>query len=223
MTTHPSQDPAPGQATQAHPWVVLARPRVAPLPRYEQGWLVRMVLRASRLKTDGPGGRGEVLNVFSTLARAPSLLLRWLVFASGLMPYGKLPRADTERIILRVGWRTGSWYEWVQHVRLGRMAGLSLEEIDALRQGEAKQWTPRTRALMQGVDALVACQHLDEGRWQALRQHLSETQCIEFCLLTGHYVMLAMTLNTLGVAVEPQFRDDLARTPGASDIRPFQE
>jgi alkylhydroperoxidase family enzyme len=179
-----------------------------------------MVLRATRLKTDGPGGHGEVLNVFSTLARVPSLLLRWLVFASGLMPYGKLPRADTERVILRVGWRTGSWYEWVQHVRLGRMAGLSLEEIDALRQEDALDWTPRTRSLMQGVDALVARQHLDEGQWRALRQHLSEPQCIEFCLLTGHYVMLAMTLNTLGVAVERQFAADLAGTPGASGARP---
>ena len=219
MTIHPSHDAAPGPAVQADRWVVLANPRVAPLPPREQGWFVRLVLRASRLKTDGPGGRGEVLNVFSTLARAPSLLLRWLVFASGLMPYGKLPRPDTERIILRVGWRTGSWYEWVQHVRLGRMAGLSLEEIDALRQGEAKQWTPRTRALMQAVDALVTRQQLDDGQWQALRQHLSQAQCIEFCLLTGHYVMLAMTLNTLGVAVEPQFAADLASTPGAAGVR----
>ena len=37
------------------------------------------------------------------------------------------------------------------------------------------------------------------GLWGALRPLLSDAELIELCMLVGHYEMLAMTLNSLGV------------------------
>ncbi|WP_374595525.1 carboxymuconolactone decarboxylase family protein, partial [Aquabacterium sp.] len=149
--------------------------------------------------------RPVTLNVFATLAHDRGLFYRWLAFAARLMPYGKLPRADTERVILRVGYRTGSWYEWVQHVRIAQVAGLSADEIDDLQLDNAPGWTDRTRALMLATDELIRQHHLGDDGWRRLRTHLNDKQCLEFCMLVGHYAMLAMTLNTLGVAVEPAY------------------
>jgi 3-oxoacyl-[acyl-carrier-protein] synthase III len=40
------------------------------------------------------------------------------------MPFGKLPRRDTELVILRVAWRCGCAYEWQQHVPIALRVGL---------------------------------------------------------------------------------------------------
>lgn len=196
----------PGQGAGRPVWNSLTQARIEPLPRAQQGWLMRLVLHFSRTRTDAGGARPAVLNVLATLAKAPGLFYRWLLFASALMPYGKLPRADTERVILRVAMRTGSLYEWAQHVRIAQTVGLDLDEINSFQEPKSALWSPRTQALLAAVDQLVAWHHLEDAHWQALRAHLNERELIELCLLVGHYVMLAMTLNSLGVQVEPQYQ-----------------
>ena len=62
------------------------------------------------------GGRPP--NIFTTLARHHGLFRRWLWFAGALMPGGKLPRIETELVILRVAHNTGCDYEWGHHERL---------------------------------------------------------------------------------------------------------
>jgi alkylhydroperoxidase family enzyme len=42
-----------------------------------------------------------------------------------------------------------------------------------------------------------------------VRAHLSETELIELCMLVGHYEMLAMTINSLGI--EPEAEPEPAR------------
>lgn len=199
-STHPISSAADAN------WNDLPQPRVAPVPKEQQTWLLRglLYLIHSSKRAKVGGERPEPLNVFTTLAHDRGIFYRWLLFAGRLMPFGKLPRADTERIILRVGWRTGSWYEWTQHVRIGRDAGLSNDEIQDLQLDDAPGWTARTRTLMCAADALIRHHQLSDELWRQLRAQLSEKQCLEFCFLVGHYVMLAMTLNTFGVAVEPQ-------------------
>lgn len=205
MNRTPQLAPSPPSAGPDAVWHDLPQPRVAPVPKAQQTWLLRglLYLIHSNKRAAVGGERPEPLHVFTTLAHDRGLFYRWLLFASRLMPFGKLPRTDTERIILRVGFCTGSWYEWAQHVRIGRDAGLSDDEIQDLQLDDAPGWSARTRTLMRAVDALIRQHHLDDALWRELRTQLSDKQCIEFCLLVGHYVMLAMTLNTLGVAVEP--------------------
>jgi hypothetical protein len=54
---------------------------------------------------------------------------------------------------------------------------------------------------------------ISDRTWRALVDELTERQLIELCLLVGHYEMLAMALNSLGV--EPE-RSALARLGGAT-------
>jgi alkylhydroperoxidase family enzyme len=84
---------------------------------------------------------------------------------------------------------------------LGRIAGLSAEEVQRVRQGpEAEGWSSRRRLLLRAVDELHAERTISAGLWDELRLALSERELIELCMLTGHYEMLAMTLNALAVA-----------------------
>ncbi len=49
------------------------------------------------------------------------------------MPGGKLPRIDTELVILRVAAVRGSDYEFDHHTLLGRRAGLADADIERVR------------------------------------------------------------------------------------------
>lgn len=173
-------------------------PRIAPGSAREIGRINAGIARAIGVAT-----RSGPPNVFTTLARHRRLFRRWLRFAGALMPGGRLPRADTELVILRVAHATGCAYEWHHHERLGRRAGLSAEEIARVRDGaDAEGWSPRQALLLRASDELLAERTLSDATWDGLRPLLSDEELIELCMLAGHYAMLAGTLNALRVEVD---------------------
>lgn len=114
-----------------------------------------------------------------------------------------------ERIILRVAWRVGCVYEWGHHVHMATELGVGDEEIGSLAQPQSASWDRRLRTLVQAADELVDRRLLSDKTWDLLREHLSEDQAIEFCMLVGHYVMVAGTISTLGVRLEPGYLKDI--------------
>ena len=175
-----------------------ARPRVPPGTRAELG-----AINAALCRTVGWRFGTPVPNVLTTLGRHRRLFRSWLRFAARLMPYGTLDRADTELVILRVAVGCGSDYEWYQHVRLARRAGLTAEQIVRVGAGpDAPGWTDHQRALLRATDQLIADRSVDEAVWERLRETYDERRLIEMCLLAGHYAMLAGALNALGVRPE---------------------
>jgi AhpD family alkylhydroperoxidase len=170
-------------------------PRVAPGNVREAGLLVSGFARlAGRVTGTEPPG------VFLTLGRHRRLFWGWLFFASALMPGGKLPRRETELVILRVATLTGNEYELTQHRRLGRRAGLAADEIDRVAEGaDAEGWGTRERLLLRVTDELHAQRDLSDETWAELRGVLDERESIELLMLVGHYTMLATTLTTLRV------------------------
>lgn len=175
-------------------------PRIPPGGKDDIGRVNWAIARVLGVATGGPPP-----NVFTTLARHRRVFRPWLRFAGRLMPGGTLPRAESELVILRVARVTGSEYEWAQHVKLGRTAGLSDEEIERVRLGaEAPGWSTRQALLLRAVDELHDHDRIGDALWAELAREYREHELIEICLLAGHYIMLAMTLNSLGVQVEPQ-------------------
>jgi AhpD family alkylhydroperoxidase len=173
-------------------------PRIAPGTAADIGRVNWLIARAIGLAT-----RSGPPHVFTTLGRHRRLFRRWLRFAGTLMPGGKLPRADTELVILRVAHNCDCDYEWGHHERLGRRAGLTPEEIARVRGGVAAGgWSPRQALLLRAADELHATRTLSDDLWGELRPLLNDQELIELCMLTGHYEMLAMTLNAL--CVEPE-------------------
>jgi AhpD family alkylhydroperoxidase len=145
--------------------------------------------------------------VFTTLGRHRRLFRRWLWFAGALMPGGRLPRAETELVILRVAHNTGCEYEWGHHERMGRRAGLGDEEIARVREGPAAPgWSERQALLLGAADEMHAHGRIGTDLWAKLAREYDEVLLIELCMLIGHYEMLAMTLNTLEVEPELEAR-----------------
>ncbi len=173
----------------------MTAPRIRPGTRRELGvvgWTVARV--AGRVAGTGPP------NLFRTLGRHRRLFRGWLRFAGRLMPGGRLPRRDTELVILRVAHLNDCAYEFEHHVRLGQRAGIGPAEVTRILVGpDDEAWTTRERALLSATDQLHHDRDLDDAAWAALRAHLGERECIELCFLVGHYELLATTIRTLRI------------------------
>jgi AhpD family alkylhydroperoxidase len=170
-------------------------PRIPPGGRSEIGIVPTVISRiGGRVIGSGPP------HIFTTLARHRRLFFPWLFFAGVLMPRGRLPRADTELVILRVAHNCGCEYEWHHHERIAQTVGISAEEVERVRYGAAAAgWTDHQALVLRAVDELHADRDLGDETWDELRATYSDVQLIEFCMLVGHYEMLAMTLNSLRV------------------------
>ena len=170
--------------------------RIAPGGRRDVGLFIWAFARIA-----GAVSRTEPQKLFLTLGRHRRLFRGWLRFAGRLMPGGKLPRRDTELVILRVAHLRSCAYEWEHHVRLGRRAGLSREEIERVTAGPgAPGWGPRESALLSAVDELHRDRDVTDATWERLRAHLDDRRLLELVFLAGHYEMLATAIDTLRIA-----------------------
>jgi alkylhydroperoxidase family enzyme len=170
--------------------------RIAPGQRRDVGILTWALARlAGRVTHTEPPA------IFLVLGRHRRLFRGWLHFAGKLMPGGRLPRRETELVILRVAHLAGSAYEWTHHARLGRRAGIGDEEVARVAEGPtAPGWTDREQLLLEVTDELHATRDLSDDTWARLRGELDEATCIELLMLVGHYQMLATTLCVLRVS-----------------------
>jgi alkylhydroperoxidase family enzyme len=174
-------------------------PRIAPTRPHELGPLARIVAEiAGRVTGTGPA------NIFTTLGQHPRLFRAWLRYSAQLMPFGKLPRRDTELVILRVAWQCRSAYEWHQHVPLALRVGLTADEVAGVADGlAASGFTARQRTLLAVSDELLTQRALSDATWSAVQATLHDREAIELCLLIGNYQGLASTIGGLGIQIEP--------------------
>ncbi|MET0827501.1 MAG: carboxymuconolactone decarboxylase family protein, partial [Acidimicrobiales bacterium] len=125
------------------------------------------------------------------------------VLATGLLMKGALPPRVREIVILRVAWRTGSSYEWGQHVRIGLDSGLVEGEIDALATESAEgSWSDADRLAITVTDELCATDDLTDGTWEAALAQWGEQALMELIFLVGNYRMLAGFLNAARVELD---------------------
>src|SRR5207248_4751109 len=125
-------------------------PRIRPGDRGDVGivnWAIATV--SGRVAGTGPP------NVFMTMGRHRRLFFGWVHFAGRLMPGGRLPRRDTELVILRTAHLRGCQYEFEHHGHLAGRAGVSAADIERVMAGpDAVGWSPREHALLTACDEL---------------------------------------------------------------------
>lgn len=156
----------------------------------------------------------EVANIFRTFAQAPDALRQltgWIRYI--LSKRSSLTHRPREILILRTGFLCRCGYEFAQHVPLGLRAGLSPEEIEAIKHGAAG-WSDAEAVLIRAADELHADAFISSATWDVLRRHYSDRQCMDIVFTVGQYVQISMFLNTFGVQID----EGLASDPDLSDV-----
>lgn len=186
----------------------MSEPRIPPRPSADWDEEVRDALSALRppgraRRGPEPGRERPASNILGIFSWHPALAKAFFTFNSHLF-HSTLSARDREMVTVRVAWLRRGEYEWAQHVRMARAAGMSDEEVDALRAGpDAPVWGPRDAALLRSVDEIVADRYVSDETWERLAGHLDRRQLMDLVFTVGAYDLLAMAMNTFGLELDP--------------------
>jgi 4-carboxymuconolactone decarboxylase len=171
--------------------------RIPPLPVTERDEQANELLAPTDVN-------GTNLNIYTTLVRHPRLFRRWSPFGGVLLLRGELSGRHRELLILRTSWHCQAHYEWGGHVAIAKKAGLSDVEIASVpHYPDAGSWSVLDAAVLTAADELHRDACISDDTWATLAGDLNERQLIEVCMVVGQYHLVAYTLNSLGVELEP--------------------
>lgn len=143
------------------------------------------------------------MNVLGTFAHYPALAKAFMTFNAHVAGASSLLYRDREIVILRLSWVMHSEYELVQHMILGKRAGLTDEEIERLQQGaDAAGWSPEDADLVRAVDELHVLSRITPATWERLAQRYNQNQMLDLIFLVGCYGALALAINSLETPIE---------------------
>jgi len=179
--------------------------------------------KAAAAKAEIPEALAE-LSVFRVLLHHPKLakcvndLLLTLLFR------GELDKRLRELIIMRIGWATGSVYEWTQHWRIARELGVSEEDLLAVRDWRnSGNWSELDRAVLCAVDETLEDGAISAETWARCAAGLkSVEEQLELVSAIGAWRLISQLLRSLDVPLEegvaPWPPDGISPT-GAGKIR----
>jgi len=154
--------------------------------------------RADRNKVNG-----QVVNIFRVLMNNPKLTRAWSRFAGYILSdQSSVPARDREIMILRIGWLNQAPYEFEQHVRIGKAAGLSDDEIDRITKGPKAGWDRHEAALLQAADDLRERSVVSDETWKQLSERYSIEQMMDAVFTIGQYNLVSWALNSFGVPLD---------------------
>jgi len=145
---------------------------------------------------------GTVLNVHRVMARHPDLMEAWTPLRQHIAMGGSLPPRFRELVILRVAHRSGVAYEWHHHVARARIAGLTADEIEAVRLPTREGWSAGEAGLLAAVDELLDDFSLSEETRLSLEPNIGVEGILDVIVTVGMYVTLAMLINTAEIEIE---------------------
>lgn len=155
---------------------------------------------------DRNAGGGLPPNIFRLMSNNPQLWRAYLRLGNGLWTHSGLDLERREMVILRTAILQHSVYEWHQHVRIGRQAGLSDARIVALHHWRQSELFSETeRALLGYVDALAASDHPSDEAHGELAHHFDAATVVGVNLMVGFYVMTAKFLGAMETETEEPF------------------
>ncbi|NML05785.1 carboxymuconolactone decarboxylase family protein [Sphingomonas sp. G-3-2-10] len=177
------------------------KPRILPLPRSEWTDDAREVF--AFWGEPNAWEEGSKTNVMMVLANHPAMTQPYNIWSKHLLMGNTLGTRFLELIILRVAWRVKSAYEWHNHVGYGLNAGLTLEEIGAIRDfPDGGDWNEQDAAVLRSVDELIADGNLSDATWATLSGYFDTRQMMDLVMSVGHYVMTSWGLSAFGVQIE---------------------
>lgn len=168
-------------------------PRIPPLS--DDGMTVEQKILISPYVTNG-----SAENVFRTMVQYPKLLKRWSPLIAHVLLKNSLPIRDREILILRTGFLCGAEYEWAQHVRIAREAGVGDAEISCIMAGMGL--SAHEDCLLAAASELWRASTISDEIWQDLSKRYTQEQLMDVVMTVGQYTLVSMVLNSFGVELE---------------------
>lgn len=164
---------------------------------------------------------GQPINVHALMAHSPELLTAWWNFRNYSVSGGALGKRKSELVILRVAVHLKSWYEWGAHVDRSLACGVSLEEIERVKQKkDSTGWTEDERCLLSAVNQLVETHAISPELLLELDLHFTTQQVMDIIAIHGMYLILGCMINTWGLELDQHV---VARLPESVTREQFEK
>lgn len=180
----------------------LSSPRIPPLRETE--WT-----EEQRIALEPFAKQGRLYNIYTTLGRNPAALKAFLEWGGYVLRRSSIDARERVLVILRVGYLCRAGYEWAQHSRIGKQAGLTDSELARIKVGStADGWSELDRVLLQTAEELHRDYFVSDSTWRKLRSSFNDRRCMDLVFVIGHYTQVCMILNTFGIQLDTGFEPD---------------
>jgi len=149
---------------------------------------------------DGPTNS---LNINKMMAHAENCVRHYMRLGSALLSQVKLDACLREISILRVATLCNSYYEWYQHEKMARKAGVSEEKIAGVKiWPESNCFDELEQLVLKYTDEVTLQVKSSDETFYALAEHLDHRELVELTLSIGFYNMVARFLENTEVQIE---------------------
>jgi 4-carboxymuconolactone decarboxylase len=179
------------------------KPRIGNLPREQWTHEAREVF--AFWGNPGAYENGVDVNTSMVFAHHPKLAKAYYTFGKQVLLDSSLPVRPRELVVLRMSWLLKAEYEWHYHVGYALSAGMTLEEIAAIKDGAGHPiWADRDedRAVLTAMDELLGQGTITDPTWQALSAFYDTKQLMDLVFTAGNYVVITWAINAFGIPLE---------------------
>ncbi len=147
---------------------------------------------------------GRLLGPFNAMLYSPQVGLPLQELGAALRFRTAFTARERELATLAVAAHQRSDYEWYAHERIGRGAGLTEDELAALRAGRRPALAdPRERVVYDVARTLAVAGDLDDAHYAEAVAALGRPLLVELVTLVGYYAALALQLRVFRVGSPP--------------------
>ncbi len=144
------------------------------------------------------------LSVFRIALHQPGVASGLNTMLRELLWKGQLDARLRELIIMRIGWATGSVYEWTQHWRVARMLDIPERDLLAVRDWRNdSQFGDAERAVLAATDDTLDLGTITDETWAACRAVFDDDAIlVEMVAAIGNWRLFSALLKSLDVPLE---------------------
>lgn len=153
----------------------------------------------------GMAGPRMTRSAVRVVATNPELAKPLFTLLSQLLERNQLDARLRELVIMRIGWVTGSAYEWTQHWRVATTtAGIPPEDVLAVRDWKnSTRLTAADKAVLAATDETLSGKSISDATWAEVTKAIPDpAQQVEFVVAMGNWTMFSMLLRNLRIPVE---------------------
>jgi alkylhydroperoxidase family enzyme len=183
-------------------------PRDIPVFAEAERTNIRLVGGTPRIPPEIPEDASFAANVFYTFRHNPVADRVRGAINTHVTGRATIDPLYREFLLVRIGTLCRSEYEYAAHVRVGRGAGMTDEDLDWILAGpDGGSGDPIKYALLSAADELFEDYTVHDDTWRELAKTQSPEQLIDILVAVGGYRSTSMLINSAGVQLDANMAD----------------
>jgi alkylhydroperoxidase family enzyme len=145
------------------------------------------------------GARGRISPLYQVLLNSPRLAAGWEHLFTVIRQQTSVPPSLRELVILRIAVLNGASYEFEAHVPHALQAGIAQDAVEALRRGEARNFSDTESAVLRYTDAMTRDIHVPDALFDELSRRFDAKTLVELTATIAGYNMVSRFLAAMRI------------------------